>query len=150
MKTFRNIIIFVVIAVLVGSIAYFVFFNKNTTNTTNTTSLETTSVVGLQSGTVDTTKELSQKFVTSLSKIRNITLATSFFENSVYKSLQDYTQSIVLQDSSLIGRANPFAPLDSDLINITTPAVDTTIQNNTTPSTTPPTALPTTKTTKKK
>ncbi len=147
MKTFRNSIIFIIIIALVGGVAYFAFFKKDTTNTTN---LTTTSVVDVQNTSTDTTNELSQQFLASLSKIKNITLATSFFENSVYKSLQDYTQSIVLQDSSLIGRANPFAPLDSDLINITTPAVDTTIQNNTTPSTTPPAALPTTKTTKKK
>ena len=123
MKTLRNIIIFIIIAALVGSVAYFVFF-KDKTNTTSS-GLQTTSVVNTNTGTVDTTKALSQQFLASLSKIKNITLATTFFDTSAYKSLQDYTQLIILQDPSLIGRPNPFAPFDIDtgvtLINSTVP-----------------------------
>lgn len=123
MKTLRNIVIFIVIAVLVGSVAYFVLFKNKTNNAV--TGLQTTSVVNTPAGTVDTTKALSQQFLASLSKIKNITLATAFFDTNAYKSLQDYTQVIILQDPSLIGRPNPFAPFDTDtgttLTNTTAP-----------------------------
>lgn len=142
MKTIRNIIIFVIIAAIVGSGVYFIMIKKPTT--TPDSGLQTTSVVDVTAPgeQIDTTKVLSQQFVTSLAKIKNITLATTFFDSAAYKSLQDYTQSIVLKDQSLIGRANPFAPFDTDVIIPTTTdnAVNTT--TNTDVITLPDTTVP--------
>ena len=155
MKTLRNIIIFVVIAVIVGLGLYFFLVKKSPS--IPETGLQTTSVVDTTKpdGQIDATKVLSQQFVSSLAKIKNINLATTFFDSTVYKSLQDYTQSITLQDQSLIGRANPFAPFDTDVIVPTNTVVSPT--TNTDTITLPDTTVPTTpaapvvkKTTKKK
>ncbi len=159
MKTLRNIIIFVVIAAVVGFGVYFFLIKKSPA--VPTTGLQTTSVVDTTTpdGQVDATKVLSQQFVSSLAKIKNITLATTFFDSSVYKSLQDYTQSIVLQDQSLIGRANPFAPFDTDavvptvpntVVNPTTSPDVITVPDTTVPAVTTPVTPVVKKTTKKK
>ncbi|MGI9117988.1 MAG: hypothetical protein ACR2IQ_00360 [Minisyncoccia bacterium] len=138
MKTLKNIIIFIVLLGLVGAGVYFGFFKD--TNKTTSSALQTTSVVDTNQISLDSTKALSQQFITSLSKIKNINLTTVFFEGSAYKSLQDYTQSIVLQDPSLIGRPNPFAPFDTDVSTVDnnvnlTPEVTTPSEN--TPVVTP-------------
>jgi len=154
MKILRNIIIFIVIIAIVGGVAYLFLFKKDAPVSTG---LQTTSVVDMSAtnGSVDNTKVLSQQFLASLAKIKNITLAINFFDSPVYKSLQDYTQSIVLQDQSLIGRANPFAPFDTDIDTQVGP--DTTIVPVTpdvtsavTPPTTPEIVPPVKKSVKKK
>jgi hypothetical protein len=57
-------------------------------------------------------------FSAALANIRSVTIDTSIFTNSVYKTLQDNPISL---GTEVVGRNNPFAPVGTDLPDQTFP-----------------------------
>jgi hypothetical protein len=60
-----------------------------------------------------------KEFVTQLLAIQNIKFNLQFFNDPVFRGLQDWSREILPQES---GRPNPFAPLEGDVgqANLTT------------------------------
>ena len=54
---------------------------------------------------------LNAKTSAQSSLLNSLKIDSSFFKDSVYTSLQDYSIQVPSQD---VGRANPFAPLDGE------------------------------------
>lgn len=107
-STLKKILIFVLILAVIIVILVLVFGKKPVNK-------------DLQDGGVlNTTQspigEQSQKFLQSLSQVRSITLDTTLFKDPAYQKLKDLTLPITLEDTRLIGRPNPFAPLGVDTI----------------------------------
>jgi hypothetical protein len=106
-STLKKILLFALILGVIIVIAVFVFGNKGTDKSLNTPVSTTTQ---------NPISGQSQKFLQSLSQVKSITLDTTFFSDPAYLKLQDFTQPIILEDTRLIGRPNPFAPLGVDTI----------------------------------
>lgn len=58
----------------------------------------------------------------ALRQLRQIKLDTSIFSNPTWLSLNDFSKTITPQDSN---RQNPFAPLDSSLVPVTSTTAGT-------------------------
>jgi hypothetical protein len=109
-SSFKKIILFIVIIFIVTIVAVLVFGKKNTATTKilQATNLSTT--------TSQTSTNDSSKFLQSLSQVRDINLDTTFFKNKAYQKLVDLSLTPVIEDTRIIGRPNPFAPIGTDYI----------------------------------
>lgn len=106
-STFKKILLFVGILAVIIILAV-VVFGKNSNDKSLNAPVQTT--------TSSPISGQSQKFLQSLSQVKSITLDTTFFDDPAYLKLKDFTKPITLEDTRLIGRPNPFAPLGSDNI----------------------------------
>ncbi|MBP6974649.1 MAG: hypothetical protein KBB54_01760 [Candidatus Pacebacteria bacterium] len=77
-----------------------------TTSKTSTAGVTTTKAAGLDGP--------GKEFVTQLLAIQNIKFNLSIFSDPVFQGLQDWSREILPQET---GRPNPFAPLETDLVN---------------------------------
>ena len=85
--------------VIVAVVGYFLFKGKGETP-----------VVTVQAGGAG---GIGQELLIELNRLKALqNINTGMFEDPAYVSLQDYTQSVVVQP---LGRVNPFAPVGSDL-----------------------------------
>lgn len=102
----RNILIFALIATLVGTV-YFHFFSGDeevVPDLVSSPSVETTTLPGAIPNPA-----LGQDFLSLLLNVKNIKLDDSVFAEPAFKSLVD--SSITLVQDQKEGRPNPFAPL---------------------------------------
>lgn len=115
MQKIKNIIIFIVIALVLFLVYY--FFPKLSTDKTGTVSSSSnTTLPNIDGSTVNTNIEnknsaITNDFLVLLSEIKDIKLDGTFFSDSVFSTLHD--SSIILVADGTEGRPNPFAPFDN-------------------------------------
>ncbi|MSU44708.1 hypothetical protein EXS45_00795 [Candidatus Nomurabacteria bacterium] len=111
MPTIKNIIIFIVIAIIF--VLIYVYFIKKDTDTATLVS----SVTPLVTSSGDTlaiedNSAVAQEFLTLLLSVKSIKLDDAIFSDNAFISL--YDSSITLIPDGNEGRINPFAPLGTD------------------------------------
>jgi hypothetical protein len=112
MPSIKNIIIFLGIGL--AMVLMYVFFIKGNGEEAN---LTTTTTMPVQGGTASTTEvsgTMGQDFLGLLLNVKNIKLDSTIFSNPAFISLHD--SSILLIPDGNEGRANPFAPIGSDIV----------------------------------
>ncbi len=136
-KTFKNIIIFVIIAAAVA-LGYIFFFSKSDTPLTPTTTsglqsssatggtVPVTGIVQQESQSVANASQISQEFINQLLNLKAIKLNDEIFSSLAFQSLEDFT--IVLIQPGNEGRPNPFAPFGIDTDTVPPPAPTSTIE----------------------
>ena len=100
-----NTIIVVVIFLVIGYIGYRYITRDRSGDTLLSSSSSGSSVA------VDT------DLLSALRQLRQIKFDTTFFSNTALLSLNDFSKNITAQPAN---RQNPFAPLDSSLVPVTT------------------------------
>jgi hypothetical protein len=97
-KLNKNIVLLIAL-VVVAAVGFFLFSGSSDTPITT-----------VQAGGAG---GVGQELVIELNRLKALqNIDTSIFKDSSYVSLQDFTQSVVVQP---LGRVNPFAPVGSDL-----------------------------------
>lgn len=126
----KKILILVGIIVLV-IIAISVFSNKDKT-TTGTLVSSNGDIVSPALGE----STVGEDFLVTLLNLRSIKLDDTLFADQKFRSLQDFTITLVPEGN--IGRPNPFAPIGTDVETtaVTSATATTTPTTNTTPTTT--------------
>ncbi len=116
-KNIKNIIITIVI-VVGGGVGYLLLFgNSKDQNSNSSLSIYDSSI---PSENIDTQISDDTAFLSTLLGLSEIKIDSQLFLNPTFNSLEDNTVEIV--NSGVIGRENPFAPLDGPEINTTTDA----------------------------
>ena len=106
----KNIIIGVVaVAVLAGG--YFMFIKKAPAEAPLTSS---SGIATSEASTATVSPEIGKDFVTFLLSVKSIKLDDSIFSDPAFLSLKDSSILILLIDSGVMGRPNPFAPIGTD------------------------------------
>lgn|SRR3989344_7436672 len=93
-KKYQNVI-FIVVAVILGFIAYSYFFTGKETPV-------------LSEETVSQATPADQDLISLLLELKAITLDESLFADAAFMSLQDFSKELIPE---AVGRPNPFAPL---------------------------------------
>jgi hypothetical protein len=137
MAKLKNIIIFVVIAVVLFAIYYYVIRQpSDQANLVSTPGGSTLPDLGgaptvNQEAVPDLSSIGAQDFLALLLSVRNIKLDDSIFSDPAFASLHDST--IVLVPDGTEGRPNPFAPFGQDATP--TPPAPATVDNTGAPPT---------------
>lgn len=97
----KNKFIFLVLLILIAFIGYRFLMKDDSGSSTSDLTTESSS-----SGQSSVGKEL----LATLAKIKSITLDEKIFSDPIFQNLNDFSKPMETQD---IGRANPFAPIDS-------------------------------------
>lgn len=114
-KNIKNIIITIVI-VVGGGVGYLLLFgNSKDQNNNSSLSIYDSSI---PSENIDTQISDDTAFLSTLLGLSEIKIDSQLFLNQTFNSLEDNTVEIV--NNGVIGRENPFAPLDGPEINTTT------------------------------
>lgn len=116
-KKYHKILITVLI--LVGIIAGYNYFS-NSFNTEASESPLNSSVGELSNVSVQISGDTA--FIASLNSLRIIKIDTSIFKNKSFNLLKD--NSVILKNSEVAGRSNPFAPFSSTS-SVISPIVNT-------------------------
>ncbi|MCE9549091.1 hypothetical protein K8Q98_01695 [Candidatus Nomurabacteria bacterium] len=134
--TFKNIIIFSVIATLL-ILGYIYFFSGAPDEASLVSATTPTGTI-----TPGQASLITQDFLSILLNIKSLKLDDAIFSDPVFMSLKD--SSILLNPEGNEGRPNPFAPIGSDPIVVpeTIPTPVTEIPGTTPTSTTPSTSFP--------
>lgn len=122
-KTFKKIIILVLLLALAGVIYFFLFSNKEKVNLTqNNSSLQSENSGAPVSGIIQDRSissieadKIGQEFINQLLNLQAIKLNDEIFSSLAFQSLEDFT--IVLVQPGNEGRPNPFAPFGADSPN---------------------------------
>lgn len=118
MARFKKIIILAVIIVVVV-IGWTALGGKKDTSTSLLSESGTQSVLPGASGEPNN-DEVGKEFLTLLLNLRTIKLDTTVFDRRSFKELRDFTK--VLPPQTDVGRPNPFAPIGTDEVPVTTTA----------------------------
>ena len=121
MPKIRNIIIFVVIAILL--VLGYLFFTKSSSTPPTLVSsapvgTSTSSATATSGATANSS--IAQNFLALLLNVSNIKLDDSIFSDPAFASLHDST--IVLAPDGTQGRPNPFAQFGTDVVTPTNPS----------------------------
>lgn len=116
MNKYIKDIIIIVIIVVGGGVGYLLLFgNSKDTNSNSSLSISDSS---LSSSNVDAQISEDTAFLSTLLGLSNIKIDPQLFLNKTFSSLSDNTVEIV--NNGVIGRTNPFAPLEGPETNIVT------------------------------
>ncbi len=148
-------LILIIGLVIIAGVGYGIFISSRSPSEDSTSTRQVVGVDGetTTEGVEDVTGEAGREFVTQLLAIQSINFNLNFFNDPVFRNLQDFSQVIEKQP---IGRPNPFAPIgdfgspvsavngpvtstnSSSIVSIgTSPATTTTTQTTTSTSNTP-------------
>lgn len=116
MPKIKNILIFVGIAALL--ILIYFFFIKSDPDEASLVSSESSSTFPDINTSASATPQITQDFLSILLNIKSIKLDDSIFSDTAFLSLRD--SSILLTPDGNEGRPNPFAPIGSDNIIVST------------------------------
>lgn len=119
MFNIKKIIIIVVIVIL-AFVGYAILISGNKKESASGVTRQSVSTTPAgQNSNAATLDGPGKEFVTQLLAIQNIKFNLQFFNDPVFKGLQDWSREILPQES---GRPNPFAPLEGDVsqANLTT------------------------------
>jgi hypothetical protein len=139
MSNIKNIIIFVVVAVIL--VLIYIYFIRGTSEPDALVSTSSGVIVTNSTSTDASTEDptMARDFLTLLLSVKNIKLNDSIFSDPAFATLRD--SSIVLTPDGTEGRPNPFAPVGSDSAgvpnSVTTPAVSAPVSQPTPPLQTP-------------
>lgn len=120
MPKIRNILIFVIIAVILALIYFFIIKaspNQGSLVSTPNTTLPDVNGSSASSNTPADTSAVAKDFVTLLLSVQSIKLDDAIFSDPAFNGLHD--SSITLTPDAVIGRPNPFAQFGAD--NVTLP-----------------------------
>jgi hypothetical protein len=136
MPKIRNIIIFIVIALVIFLI--YVFFIKPSPEQPSLVSSGANATLpnidgsAVNTSTSNANSEVAKDFLVIFSNIKNIKLNDTIFSDPAFSSLHD--SSITLTPDGTEGRPNPFAPFGNDVVPVSTPTPTSTPVNNSTPT----------------
>lgn len=116
-------IVTLAIALIIGA-STFLKSSDSTPAPSSSSPLSTsTGVIPLPGAPSSSNTSSTDEFSKVLSTIKNITIDTSIFQNRAYLLLRDYPVTL---GSDTVGRADPFAPIGSDIFSA--PVQDVSIQ----------------------
>jgi hypothetical protein len=103
-------LILIIGLVIIAGVGYGIFTSSRSTPEDTTSTRQVVGADGVSSpdNTEDVTGEAGRLFVTQLLAIQSINFNLNFFNDPVFRNLQDFSQVIEKQP---IGRPNPFAPI---------------------------------------
>ncbi len=113
-------IIIIVVIVILAFVGYAIMISGNKKESASGVTRQSVSTTPAgQTSSAATLDGPGKEFVTQLLAIQNIKFNLQFFNDPVFRGLQDWSREILPQES---GRPNPFAPLESDagISNLTT------------------------------
>ncbi len=118
-KNIKNIVIIVVVLAVVA-VGYYLFFgttknispNSNSSLQTSTGTVPVNDIINPTPASTADASQISQEFVSQLLNLKAIKLNDDIFSSLAFRALQDF--SIILVQPGNEGRANPFAPFDTD------------------------------------
>ncbi len=112
-STIKNIIIFTVVAVVLFLI--YIFLVKPTPEEQNLVSSSANTATP-NTNTLSQNSVLAKDFLSILLNVKNIRLDDTIFSNKSFTSLHDSSIPLTSPTKEEEGRANPFAPIGSDLV----------------------------------
>jgi hypothetical protein len=103
-------LILIIGLVIIAGVGYGIFVSSRSAPEDTTSTRQVVGADGTSSteNTEDVTGEAGRLFVTQLLAIQSINFNLNFFNDAVFRNLQDFSQVIEKQP---IGRPNPFAPI---------------------------------------
>ncbi len=103
-------LILIIGLVIIAGVGYGIFISSRSPSEDSTSTRQVVGLDGQTSteGVEDVTGEAGREFVTQLLAIQSINFNLNFFNDPVFRNLQDFSQVIEKQP---IGRPNPFAPI---------------------------------------